>query len=262
MTGFIGNIGRQTIKSVNHFLELFAFVFRMLTLLFRRHKEGRKMLYRTTVKQIYFTAIQALPVVIFISLVAGSIVIIRSVGYSELVEDPAVLSDLIVFTIIRQSGPLLVAIIVILRSAIAITIEAGYMTVLKEMDSLEMMGIDPVYVVCLPRLLGITTAMLCLFWVFDTTAIFGGYAIAWTATSIPLDNFLSGVGKSITPSDIIAPILKAIFFGVIIAANCLYRGLNVKHAITEIPPACSKAAVECLLYCMLVNILVSAIFYL
>ncbi|MFH1673852.1 MAG: ABC transporter permease [Pseudomonadota bacterium] len=262
MTGFIGNIGRQTIKSVDHFLGLFAFAFRMLTLLFRRHKEGRKMLYRTTVKQSYFTAIQALPIVIFIALLVGSVVIIQFFGYGKFVEDANVLSDLIVILIIREMGPLFVAIIVILRSAIAVTIETGYMSILKEMDSIEMMGLDPVRVVGLPRLLGITTAMLCLFWVFDTVAIFGGYAVAWTATSIPLDNFLGGVGKSITPTDIIVPIIKAFLFGVIISTNCLYRGLNVKHAITEIPPTSSKAAVECLLYCLFVNILVSVIFYL
>lgn len=261
MTGFIGKIGRETIKSADHFLGLFAFAFRMLTLLFQRHKEGRSMLYRTTVKQIYFTAIQALPAVVFISLVVGTNAIIWSVGYGGLVDDSTVLSDMIVILVIRQAGPLFVAILVILRSAIAITVEAGYMTILKEIDSIEMMGIDPVFSVCLPRLVGIVTAMLCLFLVFDIVAIFGGYAIVWTATSIPLNNFLSGIGKSITMTDIIAPILKALFFGVIIAANCLYRGLNVKHTITEIPPTCSKAAVECLLYCLLVNIFVSALFY-
>ncbi len=262
MTGFIGKIGSETIKSANHFLELFAFARRLLALLFQRHKEGRAMVYRTTVKQIYFTAIQALPIVVFISLIVGSIIIIQSAGHSGLIEESAVLSDVIVILIIRELGPLFVAIIVILRSAIAITIEAGYMTILKEIDSIEMMGIDPVYVVCLPRLLGITTATLCLFLVFDTVAIFGGYAVAWTATSVPLDNFLSGIGKSITTTDIIVPIIKALFFGVIIAANCLYRGLNVKLDVTQIPSTCSKAAVECLLYCLFVNILISVLFYL
>jgi phospholipid/cholesterol/gamma-HCH transport system permease protein len=220
------------------------------------------VLYRTTVRQVYFTAIQALPVVVFISLIVGSIIIIQSVGYSGLVEDSAVLSDVIVLLIIREIGPLFVAIIVILRSAIAITIETGYMTILKEIDSIEMMGIDPVYIVCVPRLVGITTAMLCLFWVFDAAAIFGGYGIAWTATRVPLDNFLSGIAKSITMTDIIVPIIKALLFGVIIATNCLYRGLHVEQAITEIPPTCSKAAMECLLYCLFVNILISVLFYL
>jgi phospholipid/cholesterol/gamma-HCH transport system permease protein len=262
MTGTIEKIGRETIKSVNHFLGLFAFAWRLLTLLCQGRKKGRQMLYRTTVKQIYFTAIQALPVVVFIALIVGTIIIIQSVGYGGLVEDSALLSNVIVLLIIREMGPLFVAIIVILRSAIAVTIEAGYMTILKEIDSIEMMGIDPVYIVCLPRLLGITIAMLCLFWVFDAAAIFGGYAIAWTATSVPLDDFLNGIGKAITMTDIIVPIIKALFFGVIIAANCLYRGLHVEQTITEIPPTCSKAAVECLLYCLFVNILISVLFYL
>ena len=262
MSGFIEKIGRETIKNVNHFLELFAFTWRLFTLLFQTHKKGRQILYITTVDQIYFTAMQALPIVIVISLIVGSIIIIQSAGYGRLVEDSAVLSDVIVLLVIREMGPLFVAIIVILRSAIAITIEAGYMTIHKEIDSIEMVGIDPVRIVCLPRLLGITTAMLCLFWVFDATAIFGGYAVAWIATSIPLDDFLNGIGKSITMTDIIVPIIKALFFGVIVAVNSLYRGLHVEQAVTEIPPICSKAAVESLLYCFFVNILISVLFYL
>lgn len=262
MSGLIEKIGKETIKSVNHFLELFAFAWRLLALLFQTHKKGRQILYMGTVDQIYFTAIQALPVVVFISLIVGSIIIIQSAGHGGLVEGSAILSDMIVLLVIREMGPLFVAIIVILRSAIAITIEAGYMTILKEIDSIEMVGIDPVHMVCLPRLLGITTAMLCLFWVFDATAIFGGYAVAWTATSISLDDFLNGIGKSITMTDIIVPIIKALFFGVIIATNSLYRGLHVEQAMTEIPPICSKSAVECLLYCLFVNILISVLFYL
>ena len=262
MTGLAGNIGRKTIESADYFLQVFAFTWRMFALLFHRDKSGRSLIRRTTAEQVYFTAIQALPLVILVALVAGSAVIVKAAAFSGQIEDPSMLSDLAVILIIRETGPFFVAIIVILRSALAVTIETGYMTILKEIDAIEMMGIDPARLICLPRLLGITISMLCLFIVFDTAAILGGYAVAWTATSIPLDNFLGGIGKSVTTTDIVVPIIKGLLFGVTITANCLYRGLNVKHAITEIPPACSKAGVQSFLFCFLINGCISVLFYL
>ncbi|MFH1075903.1 MAG: ABC transporter permease [Pseudomonadota bacterium] len=254
-------IGRQTIKSVRHFLDLFAFAARMGRLLLQRHGYGHAMVYRSTVKQVYFTAILALPVVCFIALIVGSIVIVQSVTYQNLTGGGFLLSDLIVILIVRELGPLFVAIIVVLRSGVAVTIEAGYMTVFKEMDLLQTMGIDPVHLIGIPRLLGITTATLCLFWVFDVTAIFGGYLVALAATDMPLEHLLSGIGKSISISDIFVPIIKALFFGIIIATNCLYRGFGVRHSIIEIPAVCSRAAVESLLYCLFVDIVISTMFY-
>jgi len=218
--------------------------------------------YHITIEQIYFTAVQALPIIVFISLIIGSMIVIQFSKQFGSVEGNFILGNLVVFLIVRELGPLITAIIVILRSAVAVTIETGYMSVLHEVEAIEMMGIDPLYLVCLPRLIGITTAILCLFMIFDIVALVGGYIVSWMFTDIPMEDFLPEIGKAITGTDLAVGIIKAIFFGYIITTVCLYRGFKVEKSITEIPPATSKAAVECLLYCLFVTITISVIFYL
>jgi phospholipid/cholesterol/gamma-HCH transport system permease protein len=262
MSSLVQAIGRRTINSLNHVLDLFALTNRIAGILLRRHKTGQKIVLKFTSEQIYFTAIQALPIVIFVALITGSMIVIQLTRQFGTVGGRYILGELIVILVVRELGPLFTAMIVILRSAVAVTVETGYMSVLGELDAIEMQGIDPVRIVCLPRLIGITVAILCLFFIFDMVAILGGYAVAWTVTDVPMENFLEEICKAISGIDITVGIVKAIFFGFTIAVTSIYRGFRVRKTITEIPPETSKAAIECLLYCLFINIIISVIFYL
>jgi len=166
-----------------------------------------------------------------------------------------------VLLIVRALGPIITALLVILRSATAVTIEVSYMRVLNELDAIEMIGIDPIQIVCLPRLIGITSAIIGLFVIFDLVSILGGYAIVWMITYIPMSNFLHQIAKAITGTDIIVGAIKAVLFGITITVTCLYRGFEMKQRITEVPVATSKSAIECFLYCLVVNVFISTLFY-
>ena len=72
-----GYIGRKTIGSINHILDLFAFAFRILVLAVVRPKSGRTLIARVIIQQLYFTAVQALPVIVPIALLIGSAVILQ-----------------------------------------------------------------------------------------------------------------------------------------------------------------------------------------
>jgi len=264
MSSLVQAIGRRTLNSVNHLLDLFAFTNRIAIVLLRRHRTGHRIVLGFTCEQIYFTAMQALPVVLFIALITGSTTVIQLTKQFGTLEGEGrnIVAEFIVILILRELGPLFTALIVILRSAVAVTIEASYMSVLGELDAIEMQGIDPIHLICLPRLIGITVAIFCLFFIFDLVAILGGYVVAWTITDIAVGNFLQKIGKAISGVDITVGIVKAIFFGFTITVTSLYRGFQVKKAITQIPPETSKAAIECLLYCVFINIIISVIFYL
>jgi phospholipid/cholesterol/gamma-HCH transport system permease protein len=258
MEQVVGYIGRKTIDSINHILDLFAFAYRMLALALARPKAGRTLIGRVVIQQLFFTAVQALPVIVPIALLVGSAIIIQFAKLSGQYD----FGRVSVLLIVREVGPIVTAMMVILRSATAVTIEVSYMRVLHELDALEMSGLDPVRIVCLPRLAGITSALLGLFIVFDLVSIFGGYAVVWLLTYIPMGNFIYQIAKAITFTDIAVGIIKAVIFGLIITVTCLYRGFEMKRQITEVPIATSRSAIECFLYCLVVNAFISFVFYL
>ena len=216
------------------------------------------MVRRITLEQIYFTAVQALPVIIPIAIIFGSMIIIQFSKFSGQID----LGRITVLIILRELGPIITAFLIILRSATAVTIEISYMNVFHEIDALEMSGVDPFWMVCVPRLVGITTAVLCLFIVFDIVAIIGGYAVVWMVTYIYLGDYLLQIATAISAADITVGIIKAVLFGITITVTCLYHGFNTRKHITQIPVATSRAAVQCFLYCIVVNVIISTLFYL
>jgi len=253
-----GYIGRRAIDSVNHIINIFAFNYRLSILFFNRPLEGRALVRRIILEQIYFTAFQALALIIPIALIMGSTLIIQFTRVSGQYD----LGKVMIVLIVREFGPVITAILVILRSATAVTTEISYMNVLHEIDAIEMAGIDPMRFICLPRLIGITTAILCLFIVFDLVSIIGGYAIVWILTYVKMGNFLGQIGNAITATDIAVGIIKALCFGVTITVTCLTNGFSLKKQITDIPSGTSKAAVECFFYCLVINVIISILFYL
>ncbi len=257
MKQFAGYIGRKTTLATNHILVLLALIYRLIGLSITTPVQVGALVRKVIFEQVYFTAIQALPLVIPIALVLGSTLIAQFTKFSGQY-DPG---KLMVILVIRELGPIITALLVILRSATSVTIELGYMGVLHEIEALEMAGVDPLRIIGVPRLIGITSAILSLFIVFDLFAILGGYMLVWIFTYAPVGSFFNQIIKAITATDIIVGIIKALCFGITITVTSLYHGFKTHRRITDIPPATSKAAIECFFYCIVINIFISLLFY-
>lgn len=253
----IANIGRRTFGAVNHILNLSAFAFRICRFALHLPIEGRALLRRVILEQIYFTGFQALPVLIPVGLLIGSMLIVIFAQVSAQYD----LGKTTVLLVVREIGPLVTALVLILRSATSVTIQISYMKVFHEIEAIEMGGMDPIRVICLPRLIGIIISLLCLFVVFDLVSIIGGYAVVWGVTYIPMGNFLEQIGKALTGTDIIVGFLKAVCFGSIVTVTSLYHGFRDKKSIADLPEAASRAAIEGFSYCLAVNVVISAGFY-
>jgi phospholipid/cholesterol/gamma-HCH transport system permease protein len=253
----VAYIGRQAIAVLGHLLKLAAFNYRVFAQFTQRCKDGRQLIWKTAVEQIYFTGVQILPILVPIGLITGSFIFVQFLILSGQYD----LSKTSIFLLVRELGPLITALLVILRSATAITIEISCMNVFNEIKAIELQGIPAYRLICLPRVIGVTTAMLGLFFIFDVVAIIGGHAILWVITDMPVTTFLTQIGKAISPADICVGIVKAILFGVVITITCLYHGLQSSNTITTVPIATSKASMECFFYCVIINFSVSLSFY-
>lgn len=258
MYNYAGRIGKSAIDLYRHLTGLIGLFYRVFALLVRHPIEGRALNFWVTIEQIYFTGIQALPTIVPLSLIVGIALMILFSTISSQYD----IGKMIIILIVRELGPMITAVIVILRSATAVTIEISYMRIFNEIDAIEMAGIDPMRILAVPRLIGIFVAILSLFVVFDLISIIGGYVVVWTITYIPMRDFLAQIGRALTVSDILVGLIKGTLFSVSISIICLYRGFHAQKHITYIPQVTSKTAVECFFFCVVINILISIIFYL
>lgn len=209
------------------------------------------------VQQVRFTGVHALTIVTAAGIITGAIVIIQSMAILPQVGAADTLGKLLALIVIREVGPLLVAFIVIGRSATAASVELGTMVVGDEIAVLRSLGIPPRAYVVFPRLAGITVATMALLIYFDVAAILGGYVVSFMFVRISPSFFLGSVAHHLRVVDLAATVAKGFLFGAIISSIACHFGLAVQPSPTEIPKAALRTVVHAILLCLVADLLIT-----
>ena len=256
-------VGRWFLARLRYYLDL-------STLLYLAFKEpavesskGFPLVFEITLRQIYFTGVQALRVVTFVSLTLGTIVIVQAGSKAGLIAGGLdFVVDILVLVILREIGPLLTAFIVIGRSGTAIATELGNMIVAREMEAIAAMGINPIYFVVTPRIIGVTLAVFFLSIYFNFVALIGGFVVSKLTLTLTFDAFLRELLSSLSATDFGVGILKSVVFGILIALTCTYHGLSVRLSPIEVPQAATRGVVSAILSCVMFNVILTLLLYL
>jgi phospholipid/cholesterol/gamma-HCH transport system permease protein len=195
-------------------------------------------------KQVYFTGIEALGNATIIGLVIGIVIIAEVKNFAGL--NAVLTGKILIWTVVRELGPLFAAIIIIARSGTAISAELGSIKAKGEADSLVTMGIDPVDYLIVPRIAGITISVFLLAFYFQVVAIAGGLSSAALFFNMPLLQPVNSIFSVLTISELVFSLLKGLVFGMLISSISCYHGFRVKTSITEIPQAASMAVMQSL----------------
>lgn len=215
----------------------------------------RIVLYR----QIYFTGVTALNKIVIIGILIGIVIIAQVIN---IVGSDAVLTGkILIWTVVRELGPLFVAIIIIARSCSAISSELGSMRVNKEIESLMSMGINPISYLIIPRIAGGTISAFVLTFYFQISAILGGLLLSFIFMNIPFLQHLRVIFSVLNISEITISFLKGVIFGLTISTISCYYGLGVRTSITEIPQATTKAVMYSLFLVFILNGIITLVSY-
>jgi phospholipid/cholesterol/gamma-HCH transport system permease protein len=260
---FLESIGRWVRGKVMVFLNLSTLLYLAFRELITERKKGFSLVFEITLRQVYFTAVQALKVVAVISLALGTVIIVQiGTQLSFLGGGIEFIVPILVLVLFRELGPLLTAIIVIGRSGTAIAAELGNIVIAHELEAIEVMGINPVYFIVTPRIIGVTVAVICLTIIFITVGLLGGFWVSKLILPITFQAFLRELGVALTAHDLIFAFLKSLIFGLLIALTCTYYGLTVGYSLIEVPQAATRGVVSAMLFCFATNALLTVLFYL
>jgi phospholipid/cholesterol/gamma-HCH transport system permease protein len=136
------------------------------------------------------------------------------------------------------------------------------MQVGQEIAALEAMGINVVRFLVMPRMVGAIVAVLCLTIYFDLVAILGGFLVAKVKLTIPVAVYLEEVGKALTIADVLITVIKGSLFGLVTAVICCHHGLSVGSTVTQVPQQTTRAMLNTVTACLVLDIIVSVAFYL
>ena len=259
---FIDFSGGRRWAGISFLLNIFTLLFLTFKDLWIERKSGLNIIIDNTLKQVYFTGVEALRVITLISLALGAVVIIESGTQLTRFGGGGLAAPILIMVIIRELGPLLTAFVVIGRSGTAITTELGNMVVAHEIEAIEVMGINPIYFIVVPRIIGVTVAVTVLSVYFNLVAMVGGLTISTWITTTKFSVFLHNLTTSLTLTDLSVSLLKSLIFGLVISLVCSYNGLSVRFSSTEVPQAATRGVVNSLLSCFIINCVITLFFYL
>jgi len=127
----------------------------------RLNREQRRVVWEVTRTQIRFTALDALPLCCFTALLLGGITLLQVFGQLSAFGVERHISQILARLVIRELGPLMVGILVIIRSGTAMATEMASRKLSGELGALYVSGVDPIPYLLLPRLLGGTIPLVC-----------------------------------------------------------------------------------------------------
>jgi phospholipid/cholesterol/gamma-HCH transport system permease protein len=221
---------------------LARFFFRMLDAIRTMTQAGRRVAFRVLVKQVWFTALQAIPLIAVLSAILSFLVISQAARELGRLGATELIGRLMVVAIVRELGPLLTALAVVGRSGTAIAAELATNKVMGEINALEGMGIDPMHYLVLPRFGAAIASVFGLTICFDLVAVFAGF-LAATAAGMQAGQYSVIVLDALALRDVLLTVIKGVVFGAIVGVVPSFHGLAIRGRPTEVPVASSQAVV-------------------
>ena len=192
---------------------------------------------------IYKSGALALPVTALVGFLIGVVLSYLSADTLKSYGADVYIVDLLGISIIRELGPLLVAILIAGRSGSAMTAQLGVMRVTEEIDAMATMGISPTLRLVLPKIIGLAIALpLVSIW-STTAALAGGAAAAYVQLGISYIFFFESLPSAVPAANIWIASVKALSFGIVIALISCHYGLRAKPNTESVSRSITSAVV-------------------
>ncbi len=200
----------------------------------------------------------AVAVFVGISVVVQLTFWVGEAGQSQL------LGPLLVAVVARELGPVLINLVVIVRSGSAMTTELGILKLNGDVRALEAQNGDPFLQLVIPRVLGTVVSTFCLTIVFILVAFVSGYLFAaWTGKgSRDLLLFADTVSRAVQPKDVFNVLAKSIVPALFASTSCCVGGLGVGGSVAQIPQATQRALTRSVAGLFVISSVVSLLTYL
>lgn len=196
------------------------------------------------VHQMDVTGLRAMGIVGLISFLIGAVMVNQgAIQLAKFGADIFVI-DMLGISHLRELGILLTAIIIAGRSGSAFTAQIGSMVLNEEVDAMRTLGMDPIDVLVLPRLIAMLVCLPLLTFYSDVVGIAGGMMMAWIQLDISPGNFVVYFREEISIDHFWVGVIKAPFFAAIIAACGCYQGFRVEGSADALGSRTTKSVVQ------------------
>ena len=221
----LGRTAAGTTEDVAVFLQMLGALGAALFGVLRR---PRSLRLTSLTYQIYRVGWQAIPIILLITFLIGAIIAQQGIFHFRKFGADSYVVDMVGILVLRELGVLIVAIMVAGRSGSAYTAELGSMKMREEIDALSTMGLDPIEVLVLPRILALVFALPILAFMGSMAALYGGGLVAWLYGGLAPAIFIARLQEAVSVASFQVGMIKAPLMALAIGLVASSEGLRVK----------------------------------
>ena len=256
----VAGLGRSTLAAGDEALRLLSFYGQTVLVLARVALRPGRLRPAALAHHLEQTCINALPIVGLIAFLIGIVMAYQGADQLRRFGAEIYTVDLLGISILREIGILLTAIVVAGRSGSAFTAQIGTMKVNQEIDALETLGLDPLEVLVLPRLLALMLALPLLAFCADVLALAGGALMAALTLGIAPGQFVAQLGQAITLETFLVGLVKAPVFAFLIGLVGCFQGLSVSGSAASVGQLTTRSVVLAIFLVIVCDALFSILF--
>jgi phospholipid/cholesterol/gamma-HCH transport system permease protein len=253
-------IGRITLTQITRGAELLGFLGLVCITALRVLRHPSRLRFTSLINHMEQTGVNALPVVGLLSFLVG--VVFAFQGADQLRQFGAEIYtvNLLGIAILRELGVLLAAILLAGRSGSAFTAAIGTMKVNEEIDAMQVLGLDPIEVLVLPRLFALLLTLPLVAFFANIMGLLGGAMMCWATLDITIPGFLRQLRSPLPGWSFWIGVLKAPAFAGIIAVIGCYEGLRVSRSAESVGRLTTRSVVESIFLIIIADAAFSIIF--
>ena len=209
--------------------------------------------WRELIKNLYKMGNRSVPIVVLTAFFAGGLMVLQSGPFVKKFGATALAGWGAGYAVLREIGPILIALMFSGRVGANNTAELATMTVTEQLDGLRALAIDPVRFLVVPRVIAMVVMLVALTVIGDFVALAGASIIARVMLDIDWSTMYYSFADNLAPYDFIHGIIKSFGFGLAIAMTSCYFGVTVRGGAVGVGRAVNAAVVAAAVSIMLLD---------
>jgi len=260
MVDRVAELGARTHRLGRDTRDLVGFFGELLVVFTRIARNPNRLRLTAIVNQMQTVGINAMPIVGLLAFLIGIVLADLSADQLKRFGAGVLVVNLLGISVLRELGIFLTAIMVAGRSGSAFAAEIGTMKINQEVDAMRTIGLDPMEVLVVPRVLALMLILVPLGFFSSLVMLFGGAITADFTLDITLNQFLANFRAAVEVRHFWAGIVKAPFFAFVIAMVGCYHGLQVSGSAESVGQHTTQSVVWSIFLVILLDALFAVLF--
>lgn len=253
-----GRLGRavlQTCRGAGQALLMLAEAIWMVRYLFARRN------LHETVNQMFVAGIKSLGVITVVAMFTGMILALQTGLELRRFGQEVNIGTAVTVSLVREMGPFMTALIIAASVGSAIAAQLGTMTVSDEIAALEVMSINPVRMLVMPRLVALSIMMPILTVYTNILGSTGGALVGWTQLGVSPRAYYDNALLYVTNKDLYVGLFKSFVFGVIITTVACHQGFSASEGAVGVGQATRRTVIISFLSILISGYIITRFFY-